>query len=94
MNMQYVHLLTGPAQSVMNLNCLNSITHRYLNEGLALGGQQSFTSFCNASGNRVLPAAESALLLFISHLASKNISHATIKIYLAAVYHMHVTQFL
>ena len=81
----------------MTLNHLSSISHGYLTEGLApatrrtySAGEQSFTSFCSASGNRVLPANESALLLFISHLASKNISHATIKVYLAAIRHMHV----
>ncbi|XP_065902345.1 uncharacterized protein [Dysidea avara] len=81
----------------MTLNHLSSISHGYLTEGLApatrhtySAGEQSFTSFCSASGNQVLPANESALLLFISHLASKNISHATIKVYLAAIRHMHV----
>jgi len=75
------------------------ITHGYINEGLApatrrpySAGQQlqSFSTFCNASRSRVLPITESALLLFISHLASKNTSRATIKFYLAAVHHMHV----
>ena len=68
----------------MTLNHLSSITHGYLTEGLApatrctySAGEQSFTSFCNASGNQVLPA-------------SKNISHATIKVYLVAICHMHV----
>ena len=81
----------------MTLNHLSSITHGYLTEGLApttrrtySAGEQSFTSLCSALRNQVLPANESALLLFISHLASKNISHATIKVYLAAICHIHV----
>jgi len=85
------------AQSVMNLNHLYSITHGYINEGLApttrctySAGQQSFTTFCNTSRSRVLSATESALLLFISHLASKNIFHTTIKVFLADVRHIHV----
>ena len=42
-----------------------------------------------------MPASESTLLLFATHLANSNISYATIKIYLSAVRHMHVTaQFL
>jgi len=68
-----------------------------MTEGLALAtrrtysaGQHSFAIFCSASGSRVLPATKSALLLFISHLASKNISHAIIKVYLAAIRHLHV----
>ena len=78
-------------------NHLNSITHRYLNEGLAPAtkrtystGKRRFISFCSTSGKRVLPATESGLLLFVSHLASNNISHTTIKTYLAAIRHMHV----
>jgi len=69
----------------------------YLNEGLSVATRRtystkkrSFTSFYISTGNRVLPATESALLLFVSHLASKNISHTTIKVYLVAVCHMHV----
>jgi len=77
---------------VININNLNNITYGYLNERLSpvtrrtyFAGKQCFTSFCNASGNRVLPASESALTMFISHLSSRNISHATIKVCLAAV---------
>ena len=36
-------------------------------------------------------ASESTLLLFATHLGNSNISYATIKIYLSAVRHMHVT---
>ena len=89
-------LFIGLTQSRTLYN-LDSSIHQYLTEGLApatrrtySAGTQSFTSFCSASGIRVLPATEAALLLFISHLASKNISHATIKVYLAAIRHMHV----
>ena len=80
-------LFIGLTQSRTLYN-LDSSIHQYLTEGLApatrrtySAGTQSFTSFCSASGIRVLPATEAALLLFISHLASKNISHATIKVY-------------
>jgi len=37
----------------------------------------------------VLPATESATQ-FVSHMASNNISHATIKTYLVAIRHMHM----
>jgi len=56
----------------------------------ALTPQGRFISFCSTSGTRVLPTTESGLLQFVSHLASNNISHATIKTYLAAIRHMHV----
>jgi len=75
---------------------LDDSTCRYLNEGLSEAtrqtystGKQSFTSFCITRGNQILPATESTLLLFVSHLASRKISHTTIKVYLAAVRHMH-----
>ena len=37
-----------------------------------------------------IPTSECTLTLFISHLASSNISQGTIKVYLSAVRHMHV----
>ena len=76
---------------------LNDSTRRYLNEGLFEAtrqtystGKQSYTSFCISTRNRILPATESTLLLFVSHLASRKISHTTINVHLAAVCHVHV----
>jgi len=90
-------LLPGLARRTRGATHLEDLTHTYLNEGLSPAtrrtystGKQSFASFCNATRNPVLPATESALLLFVSYLASRNISHTTIKVYLAAVRHMHV----
>lgn len=87
----------GPVTGRQTLSHLNSITQGYLKEGLAPAtrrtystGKQRFIAFCTASGKQALPATESALLMFVSHLALNNISHATIKTYLAAVRHMHV----
>ena len=37
-----------------------------------------------------IPTSECTLTLFISHLATSNISQGTIKVYLSAVRHMHV----
>lgn len=37
-----------------------------------------------------IPISECTLTLFISHLASSNISQGTIKVYLSAVRHMHI----
>ena len=60
-------LFIGLTQS-RTLNSLDSSIHLYLAEGLALAtrctysaGTQSFTSFCSASGIRVMPATEAAL---------------------------------
>ena len=38
-----------------------------------------------------MPTSESTLLLLVSHLITLNLSHATIKVYLSAVRHMHIT---
>ena len=54
-------------------------------------GQQRFISFCKSARLLNMPASESTLLLFATHLANSNISYATIKMYLSAVRYMHVT---
>ena len=38
-----------------------------------------------------MPASESTLSLFIAHLATLNVCYATIKVYMSAVRHKHVT---
>lgn len=38
-----------------------------------------------------MPTSESTFLLFVAHLTILNLAHATIKVYLSAVRHMHVT---
>ena len=54
-------------------------------------GQQRFISFCKSVKVQSMPASESTLLLFATHLATSNISYTTIKIYLSAIRHIHVT---
>ena len=39
---------------------------------------------------RAIPASESTLILFATHLATTGILHASIKVYLSAVRHMHI----
>ena len=55
-------------------------------------GQNRFLGFCHEIQRQPLPASETTLLLFVSHLATISLSHSTIKVYLAAVRHMHMTQ--
>ena len=54
-------------------------------------GQHRFTTFCMAINAKPIPTTERVLSLFVTHLATGNISHATIKVYLSAIRHMHVT---
>ena len=70
----------------------------FFNNGLAANtrgtystGQQRFKTFCQAINARTLPASEATLTLFITYLATENISYKTIKVYLSAVRHMHVS---
>lgn len=54
-------------------------------------GQLKFTNFCKGLKVPAVPASEATLILFATYLATINISHTTIKVYLAAVRHMHVS---
>ena len=54
-------------------------------------GQLRFQSFCRTIKASCMPTSEATLILFATHLASKRISHATIKVYLAAIRNTHVS---
>ena len=54
-------------------------------------GQIRFTNFCRQLKVTPVPSTEDTLILFATYLATINISHTTIKVYLAAVRHMHVS---
>ena len=51
---------------------------------------QKYIQFCTIAKMPPTPTTESTLQLFCTHLAILNISHATIKVYLSAIHHMHV----
>ena len=53
--------------------------------------QERFINFCTAAKFHPVPATEATLVLFATHLATRNISHSTIKVYLSAVRHLHVS---
>ena len=78
------------------------MAQQYYNNGLApttrstyAAGQQRYTVFCRSINVHPIPATEQILVLFATHLATTNISHATIKVYLSAIYiytrQLHVT---
>ena len=73
---------------------------RYFEQGLAAStrktyqaGVNKFTAFC-AMYNIInpLPVSQSVLCLFISHLANLGLSYGTIKTYLAAIRHLHISK--
>ena len=87
-------MISGP----LDVTHLQQLAQIYYHKGLApstkntySAGQHKFISFCKSARLTPVPASESTLLLFAAYLANMNISYATIKIYLSAIRHMHVT---
>jgi len=74
------------------------MANQFFRDGLAAStrstydsAQQKFINFCTTTKLCSVPALVVTLVLFDTHLVRGNISHATIKVYLAAVRHMHVS---
>ena len=55
-------------------------------------GQNRFLSFCGLGGFEAVPASESVLIYFVSQLVKEGLRHRTIKVYLAAVRHLHIAE--
>ena len=82
----------------MDLVQLESVAASLLENGLASStrrtyssGQTSYLSFCSLARLAPLPSSENILCLFVAWLASSGLSHATIKVYLAAVRQLHIS---
>lgn len=87
-----------PLQDPPNPDDLRLKAQQFFINGLAANtsstygiGKQQFESFCRAIKANPLPASEATLTLFITHLATEKISYKTIKVYLSAVRHLHVS---
>ena len=52
-------------------------------------GTTAYTNFCNRFNFALLPASEDQLILFVADLAQTK-AYSTIKVYLAAVRHLHI----
>ena len=86
-----------PPLCTAGYNQLSSAAHRFLTAGLATSttatysaGKRRYLQFCGRAKVPATPASEATIILFVSHLATTNISHSSIKIYLSAVRHMHI----
>ena len=55
-------------------------------------GQRRYLSFCAAARRQAVPTTETSLMLFATHLATSGLAYTSIKVYLAAVRHLHVTK--
>lgn len=54
--------------------------------------KRRYSSFCSSRSLQPLPASESQLCQFVSHLANESLCHSTIKCYLSAVRHLHIAE--
>ena len=69
----------------------------YFQQGLAPSSKRvyksakdRFIAFCQKFLLNPLPVTETLLCQYVSYLASQNIMHSTIKVYLSAVRHLHI----
>ena len=81
------------------LNKLYTAMWSYYTQGTSPVTQRSYKAgirqyhkFCRQSSLRSIPTFEKTILLFSTHLAIHGLSYATIKVYLSAVRHAHVTE--
>ena len=86
------------SQTRLDIPKLQGVLQRYYLNGIApttrntyAAGQKQYNFFRSRANRTLMPTSESTLLLFAAHLTTLNLSHATIKVYLSAVRHMHVT---
>ena len=86
-----------PVSGALDQGQLLTFACQFFEAGLAsntrttyAAGIRKYTNFCKATKLHILPASEPRLILFITHLATGNISQATIKVYLSAVRYIHV----
>ena len=57
-----------------------------------LVGLKNYITFCLQAKLIPIPTTEATLLLFVTHLANRNLAYSTIKVYLATVRSAHVAQ--
>lgn len=82
----------------MDITSLQTALQGYYQKGLAKSthksyqaGQKRYLMFCSEVKRSAVPTTEETLLLFVTHLAQHELTHATIKVYLSAVRNLHVT---
>ena len=77
---------------------LDKSLQSYYLQGLAKSTQRTYTSaksrfiaFCTQVYTSPLPLFESVLCFYVSHLADEVLAHTTIKSYLSACRHLHIS---
>jgi len=86
-------------QEQLDTTLLHHKAAEFFRNGLAvntrstyIAGQRRYQNFCRAINATSIPTSEQTLLLFATHLADSNITYSTIKLYVSAIRHMHVTE--
>ena len=82
----------------LDLAELDSLVHFYFREGLAAStrktyevGRKKFNQFCTELNiSNPLPVNQQTLCYYVAYLAKRNLSPATIKVYLSALRHYHI----
>lgn len=83
-------------QARLDISSLERDVQRYFEHGLAASTKRTYQAgiinFCAMySISHPLPVSQAVLCLFISHLANLGLANATIKTYLAAIRHLHIS---
>ena len=89
---------TRPPVPRLALSDLERNVHQYLTQALApatrkaySSGQSRFLHFCSEVGLQPYPLTETLLCFFVAHLASQGLAPQTVKSYLSAIRHFHIT---
>ena len=53
-------------------------------------GWNKYLVFCDQCKQQAIPASEDTLVLFVTHLANQQLSHAIIQVYISAVRYLHI----
>ena len=80
----YISKLLSKAQKFLQSGLTTSTIANYR------AGYRNYLKFCKTAGRKPVPTSECTLSLLTTYLATRNISAATIKVYLSAVRHMHL----
>ena len=86
-------------EPMLNLSKLGARAEAYFYQGVSpttrkayRTGLPKFNSFCTQARRKAIPTSENTLLLFITYLASQNLSSSTIQVYLSAIRNAHVAK--
>ena len=83
----------------MDISELDRATQKYFAKGLADSTQKTYGSrqrrylrFCQEGGFQAVPTSEAVICHFTAHLAEEGLRHKTIKVYLAGIRFLHISE--